>query len=112
MRDRGGEAVTWSELASRLTPAQISTDLVRSVQAIARGMSGQAEATLASLGDLPDPTVASAAELDALLGRGRLRTWTDDLHGGKQDLPQVTTGWDACRSRSVNDGGASHGLVG
>jgi ATP/maltotriose-dependent transcriptional regulator MalT len=40
---------------------------------------------------LPDPSVATVAELDLLLGRGLLRMWTDDLAGARDDLSRLLT---------------------
>ncbi len=86
---RGQDAADWADLALRLAPEQTATDLVHDVLLVGRGISGHADTALAAVATLPDPAVASVAELDTLLGRGLLRTWTDDLAGARQDLAGV-----------------------
>ncbi len=86
---RGAETADWAGLALRLAPEQTATDLIRFLPLNGLGLSGHADAALASVATLPDPAVASVAELDALLGRGMLRTWTDDLAGARRDLAGV-----------------------
>jgi hypothetical protein len=49
-------------------------------------ITGHSRKALASVRDLPEPALASAGELDALLGRARLRVWSDDLAGAYRDL--------------------------
>ena len=85
-RDRGQDAVVWSEQALDLAGAHEPTDLTRLIHLMSLGMTGRVEERLAVLADLPDPAAASVEELDALLGRARLRKWSDDLHGAYQDL--------------------------
>ena len=80
-RDRAQAAVDWSELALQLAGSHEPTDLSRLIHVVALGMTGRVEQRLALLDSLPDATVASVAELDALLGRAGLRKWSDDLLG-------------------------------
>ena len=98
LRSRGQDAADWGTLALRLAPEQSTTDLKRYVPLLGLGIAGRADAALESLGDLTDPAVASLRELDALLGRGRLRLWTDDLNGSYQDLTGIVI---AAYDRSV-----------
>jgi ATP/maltotriose-dependent transcriptional regulator MalT len=86
---RGAETADWANLALRLAPEQTTTDLIRLLPLNGLGVSGHADSALASVANLPDPAVASLAELDALLGRGMLRIWTDDLVGARRDLAGV-----------------------
>ena len=83
-RDDGNEAVVWSERA--LEGGAETTDLGHLVHLVSLGMTGQIEERLASLTDLPDPADATVPELDALLGRARLRKWSGDLRGAYDDL--------------------------
>ncbi|WP_045877092.1 LuxR family transcriptional regulator [Pseudofrankia sp. DC12] len=89
MRARGQSTVEWADLALRLAPEQSGTDTLRFVRLAGLGISGHADAALAALRTAPDPAVASDFELDALMGRGLLRIWTDDLSGARQDLAGV-----------------------
>jgi DNA-binding CsgD family transcriptional regulator len=86
---RGQDAADWADLALRLAPEQTATELVHDILLVGRGISGHADSALAAVATLPDPAVASVAELDTLFGRGLLRTWTDDLAGARQDLAGV-----------------------
>jgi ATP/maltotriose-dependent transcriptional regulator MalT len=86
---RGHDAADWAELALRLAPDQTATDLLHDIVLVGRGLSGHADTALATVATLPDPTVASVAELDMLFGRGLVRTWTDDLADARQDLAGV-----------------------
>ena len=86
---RGHAAADWADLALRLAPEQTATDAIHDIVLIGRGLSGHADAALATVATLPDPAVASVAELDTLFGRGLVRTWTDDLTGARQDLAGV-----------------------
>jgi len=95
---RGQDAAGWAELALRLAPEQTATDTIHDIVLVGRGLSGHADAALAAAATLPDPAVASVAELDTLFGRGLVRTWTDDLAGARQDLAGVLT---AAHDRSV-----------
>ena len=97
-RDRGGDAVTWSDRAMVAAGELGPTDVTELSRLVALGMSGRAEAALASLGELPEPTEATVLQLDELLGRARLRSWTDDLAGAYADLTGVL---DAAQDRSV-----------
>ncbi|XUL94458.1 LuxR C-terminal-related transcriptional regulator [Streptomyces galilaeus] len=62
-------------------------------------MSGRAADTLAELGPLPDPVLASPAQLEDLLGRGNLRPFVGDLTGAVRDLSGV---FGACRGRAAS----------
>jgi DNA-binding CsgD family transcriptional regulator len=97
---RGEEVVGWADLALRLAPdpEHTATDLIRYLSLNGRGLCGRAANALASVARLPNPTVASVLELEALLGRGVLRTWTDDLSGARRDLAGVLA---ASHDRSV-----------
>jgi ATP/maltotriose-dependent transcriptional regulator MalT len=86
---RGQQAADWGNLALRLAPEQTATEPIQLIPLLGLGMTGQAEAALASLDDLPAPAAASVTELDRLFGRARLRGWTDDLEGGYQDLTGI-----------------------
>src|SRR6266511_2619218 len=98
LQARGQDAADWADLALRLASEQTATDLIHYLPLVGRGISGHADAALAAVATLPDPAVASVAELDTLLGRGLLRTWTDDLAGARQDLAGVLA---AAHDRSV-----------
>jgi DNA-binding CsgD family transcriptional regulator len=89
LHHRGLAGADWANLALRLAPEQTATDLIRHLPLMGLGISGHADTALASVASLPDPAVASVAELDALFGRGLLRTWTDDLAGARRDLAGV-----------------------
>jgi ATP/maltotriose-dependent transcriptional regulator MalT len=89
MHLRGAETADWARLALRLAPEQTATDLIGFFPLHGLGLSGHADTALASVASLPDPAVASVAELDVLLGRGALRIWTDDLAGARRDLAGV-----------------------
>jgi ATP/maltotriose-dependent transcriptional regulator MalT len=98
LQARGQDATDWADLALRLTPEQPATDLVHYLPLVGRGISGHADAALAAVADLPDPALASVAELGKLLGRGLLRTWTDNLAEARQDLAALLA---AAQGRSV-----------
>src|SRR6266511_152519 len=98
LQARGQDAADWADLALRLASEQTATDLIHYLPLVGRGISGHADAALAAVATLPDPAVASVAELDTLLGRGLLRTWTDDLASDRQDLAGVLA---AAHDRSV-----------
>lgn len=86
---RSAEQIEWADLALRLAPDQTATDMIRYIRMDGRAMSGRAADTLPSLAGLPEPAVASAAELEELLGRGALRLCADDLDGALRDLGGV-----------------------
>ena len=87
---RPAEQTEWADLALRLAP-DADRDRHDSLHcgSTVRAMSGQAATTLPSLAGLPDPAVASAAELEELLGRGTLRLFADDLDGALRDIGGV-----------------------
>jgi DNA-binding CsgD family transcriptional regulator/tetratricopeptide (TPR) repeat protein len=98
LQARGMPAARWAGRALSLAPDQTPADLARYLQLVGLGISGRAAEGLALAAALPDPAVASPSDLDALLGRGVLRTWTDDLAGGHRDLAGVMA---AARDRSA-----------
>ncbi|MFC6403955.1 ATP-binding protein [Planobispora longispora] len=96
---RGEEAVTWSDRASQLHPDRGATDFTMYTRLTGLCISGRIAEGLSLVEDLPEPALASSqAELDSLLGRGLLRTCSDDLPGAVADLHGVLV---ACRERSV-----------
>jgi ATP/maltotriose-dependent transcriptional regulator MalT len=95
---RGADAASWARRALKLVPDQSGTDYLHYMHLIGLGISGAIDQALALAATLPDPTVASVAELDGLLGRGMLRTWADDLGGALADLSGVVA---VCKDRSV-----------
>ena len=89
---RDTEAANWAGLALRLAPHAPAVDTVRYLALSGMATSGQAGQTaraLAALDRLPDPAVASPAQLQDLMGRGTLRTVTGDLTGALRDLTGV-----------------------
>src|SRR5262249_23561967 len=86
---RGHDAADWADLALRLAPEQTATDTIHDIVLVGRGLSGYADAALATVATLPDPAVASVAELDMLLRRGLVRSWPDHRAGARQDLAGV-----------------------
>jgi DNA-binding NarL/FixJ family response regulator len=95
---QGSQAAAWAARALAFSGAQPRSDLIRCVHLIGLGMSGALGEGLALTAALPDPAMASVAELDTLLGRGLLRTWADDLGAAVRDLRGVLA---AGRDRSV-----------
>ncbi|MFB4274098.1 AAA family ATPase [Nonomuraea sp. MTCD27] len=98
VRAEGRQATRWAERARSSPGYRFSIDYNRYMLLTGLGISGQIDAALAATADLPPAATASIAELDALLGRGLLRTCSDDLAGGLADLSGVVT---ACGERSV-----------
>ncbi|MEV2236260.1 AAA family ATPase [Streptomyces phaeochromogenes] len=89
---RDTEAANWAGLALRLAPHTPAVDTVRHLALSGMATSGRAGQTaraLAALDRLPDPAVASPAQLQDLMGRGTLRTVTGDLTGALRDLTGV-----------------------
>ncbi|MFC8663239.1 AAA family ATPase [Streptomyces sp. NPDC057199] len=94
---RGGaasdtEAANWAGLALRLAPHAPAVDTVRHLAlggTATSGRAGQTARALAALDRLPDPAVASPAQLQDLMGRGTLRMVTGDLTGAVRDLTGV-----------------------
>ncbi|WP_246567182.1 helix-turn-helix transcriptional regulator [Streptomyces flaveus] len=86
---RGTEAANWARLALRLAPEATATDTIRYLALSGTATSGGAARALAELGPLPDPAVASPAQLQELMGRGTLRVFTGDLTGALRDLAGV-----------------------
>lgn len=85
----GREAERWVDEARRLTRPQRATPMVEFVAAVGAALSGRAGAALAGMGDLPDPAVADLREACALLSRGELRLYADDVPGALRDLGGV-----------------------
>lgn len=99
MTGRGAEAVTWAGRALRLTSGRQVTEFTMFTYLTGLCISGQTATGLALTADLPEPALTSSKnELDSLLGRGLLRTCSDDLSGAVSDLRGVLV---ACRDRSV-----------
>jgi ATP/maltotriose-dependent transcriptional regulator MalT len=98
LRGRGLDGARWADRALHLDPEGTATDMIRYLQLVGRAIAGWPEDALARVAGLPDPRWASIAELDALLGRGLVRTWTDDLAGAYHDLAGLVT---AARDRSA-----------
>lgn len=94
----GRQATRWAERARNSPGYRFSIDYNRYTLLTGLGISGQIDAALAATTDLPSPSAASIAELDALLGRGVLRLCSDDLAGGLADLSGAVA---ACAERSV-----------
>jgi DNA-binding CsgD family transcriptional regulator len=98
LQGRGLDGARWADRALALDPAGTGTDMIRYLQLVGRAIAGRPEDALARAADLPDPQQASIAELDALLGRGLVRTWTDDLASAHYDLTGLVT---AAQDRSA-----------
>lgn len=92
------EGAQWAEHALRLDPQAGGTDMVRFLQLVGLATSGRPDHALALAANLPDPQQASISELDALFGRGLVRTWTDNLAGAHHDLAGLVA---AARDRSA-----------
>jgi ATP/maltotriose-dependent transcriptional regulator MalT len=96
---RGSETVTWARRALAATLAG-SPSAVPALSRLMVGLtlSGEAEQALT----LASPAVSSVGDgllpcdVDALLGRGLVQLWTDDLVGARVDLSAVV---DAARAR-------------
>ncbi|WP_229378226.1 LuxR C-terminal-related transcriptional regulator [Streptomyces sp. VRA16 Mangrove soil] len=86
---RGADMAEWADLALRLAPQDTATDMIRYLRLTGLALSGGARTALDRLGPLPDPAVATPAQLEELLGRGTLREVVGDLTGAVQDLTGV-----------------------
>jgi ATP/maltotriose-dependent transcriptional regulator MalT len=95
---RGADAASWARRALDLVPDQRGIDYLHYMHLIGLAIAGAIDQALALAATLPDPTVASVADLDGLLGRGVLRTWADELAGALADLTGVVS---VCKDRSV-----------
>jgi ATP/maltotriose-dependent transcriptional regulator MalT len=95
---RSLEGVQWANRALHLDPTGAGTDMIRFLQLTGLATGGRPDDALALAAGLPDPAQASGAELDALFGRGMVRTWTDDLAGAHHDLAGLVA---ATRDRSA-----------
>lgn len=96
----GPAAVRWAERAATTGPPAPRTSrpdasaqaaaggggLVRFARLVGLGLAGRVDEGLALCGELPAPAQGTPGELDALLGRGTLRLWADDLAGAHDDL--------------------------
>ncbi|GII97336.1 LuxR family transcriptional regulator [Sinosporangium siamense] len=98
MRAEGAQGAWWAGQALRLAPGRPGMGLARYLRLAGLGISGNIATALALLPSLPNPEFATSFELDAILGRGVLRTWADDLEGALRDLAGVVT---ASAGRSV-----------
>ncbi|MBB5780850.1 helix-turn-helix transcriptional regulator [Nonomuraea jabiensis] len=98
VKAEGSQAARWAERARTSPGYRLSIDYNRFTQLTGLAVSGEIDAALAATADLPPPASATIADLDALLGRGLLRTCSDDLAGGLADLSGVVA---ACGERSV-----------
>ncbi|WP_302893332.1 helix-turn-helix transcriptional regulator [Actinomadura luzonensis] len=98
VKAEGRQAARWAERARHAPGYRFSTDYNRYTQLTGLAVSGAAETALELARDLPAPASATIAELDALLGRGLLRTYRDDLPGAMADLAGTVA---ACGERSV-----------
>ncbi|WP_199550500.1 LuxR family transcriptional regulator [Streptomyces sp. N35] len=96
---RGAQMAEWAGLALRTAPDDTATDMIRYLALIGRAMSGDASGALAGLPRLPDPALASPAELEELLARGALREMTGDLPGAVADLTGV---YAHCQERAAS----------
>ncbi|HZM80363.1 MAG TPA: AAA family ATPase, partial [Candidatus Limnocylindrales bacterium] len=75
----GSDGVDWAQRALELAPHRPGADRAWSNLLLALTASGAIQQGLGMTGDLPDPTMAGARELDALLGRGLLLVFTDEF---------------------------------
>lgn len=96
-RDRGHDAVIWNERALDLAGEHGTTDLSHMIHLVSLNMTGRIGEHLTALSGLPDAAVASVTELDALLGRALLHTWSEDLDAAYRDA----TGLLAAAGRSI-----------
>ena len=95
---QGAQAAAWAARTLALSAHRPGTDLIHCTRLIGLGMCGGIAEGLALTAALPDPALATVADHDALLGRGLLRTWADDLSAAIRDLLGVLA---ASRNRSV-----------
>ncbi|MGP3963699.1 AAA family ATPase [Nonomuraea sp. 3N208] len=75
-------------------PLVAGGELVWFARLVGLGLAGRAEEGLTLSAEVPGPAQAAGGELassDALLGRGMLRLWADDLAGAHDDLLGVLT---------------------
>lgn len=99
MMGHGRGAERWALRALSLTPQRRHiTDFTVFTLLTGLAICGDSTRALALTRTLPDPALASPDELDALLGRGLVRTCIDDLPGALEDLGGVVT---ARRERSI-----------
>ncbi len=99
LQGNGAQVAVWVARAIALSAYRPGTDLIQCTRLIGLGISGAISEGLALTARLPDPAMASVADLDALLGRGLLRMWADDLRGAVRDLAGVLA---ESRDRSVS----------
>ncbi|MFC6085964.1 helix-turn-helix transcriptional regulator [Sphaerisporangium aureirubrum] len=86
IQDRGQESLSWSRRALELAGHQPGADLLHYYHVVSLFLSGHVERAIELTRTLPDPAMATSGELDALVGRGALRIWCDDLAGARRDL--------------------------
>ncbi|WP_018505532.1 ATP-binding protein [Parafrankia discariae] len=97
-RLRGAESAEWAGRALALSSGHAAFDLVGQTRMSGLAASGQLDAVLESVTDLPDPAIASVADLDLLAGRGQLYALVDRLADARRDLSGVLA---ASRDRSL-----------
>ncbi|MCK9931152.1 AAA family ATPase [Frankia sp. Mgl5] len=95
---RGAESAEWAGRALELSSGHAAFDLIGQMRMSGLAASGQLDAVLESVADLPDPAVASVAELDVLAGRGQIYALVDNLADARRDLGGVLA---ASRGRSL-----------
>jgi DNA-binding CsgD family transcriptional regulator len=95
---QGPQAAAWAARALVFSAHRPGTDLIQCTRLMGLGMGGAIAEGLALTTGLPHPALAPVADLDALLGRGLLRTWADDLSAAVRDLLGVLA---ASQDRSV-----------
>jgi ATP/maltotriose-dependent transcriptional regulator MalT len=89
MTAHGLDSVQWAGRALELDPAGTASGPIRYLELVGLAIAGHPEEALTHAAQLPDPETASDAELDALVGRGLVRTWTDDLAEAHRDLTRL-----------------------
>jgi ATP/maltotriose-dependent transcriptional regulator MalT len=86
MTAHGRDSFQWAGRALELDPAGTASGPIRYLELVGLAIAGYPDEALTRAARLPHPETASDAELDALVGRGLVRTWTDDLAEAHRDL--------------------------
>jgi ATP/maltotriose-dependent transcriptional regulator MalT len=89
MQDRGEEAMRWSQRALDLAEHQPGADLLHYYHLVSLYISGDADRALELAARLPDAAMATTSQLDSLVARGAMYTWSDDLEAARRDLAGV-----------------------
>ncbi|GAA2586678.1 AAA family ATPase [Actinomadura fulvescens] len=89
MRGHGEDGLRWAERSRALAPKRRAADLFATGHLLCLVGRGEIERALRITACLPAPAVATAEELDALLGRGLLLALTDDLERAVYELSDV-----------------------